>query len=394
MSAPAHVLLVGGLVEDRSAIVAALGDRGCATDVADSPEDALAMLRDGDVAVAVVGEQASWVDADELVAELRSARPSLRIVLRAARPPVVGAVTVDPSDIAGLLAAVGPCPHASRTSTSASAVVTSRIDEIEAHWAELCRWDPAQPPHAEPAAARDVLLAVASALRQPQPLGWGLDPAFDDVIHVFADHVETPQQAIAQLACLRLALHDLVMPAVPEDERDETLARVSGVLDHAMMTSASLRTSRLGIEALTDALTGLSNRRAFDRDLEREVARAERTSSPLTLAVIDLDGLKAINDTDGHAAGDRALAAMGHALRATCRRSDRAYRIGGDEFAVLLTDALIVEPELLLSRLREAGAPSCTVGIASAPPDPLAGLYERADRALYQRRAVRRAGRA
>jgi diguanylate cyclase (GGDEF)-like protein len=237
---------------------------------------------------------------------------------------------------------------------------------------------------------RLVLTAVAEALQNPQPLGWGLDPALDPVVEAFAEHVATPDQTIAQLACLRLALHDVVVREAPPEERDETLERVSTVVDHTMMVAARVRTSKLHDEALADGLTGLGNRRAFDRDLDREIARARRNGSPLTLAVVDLDGLKRINDIDGHAAGDAAIVALADALRATSRRGDRAYRIGGDEFAVLLSDALIVEPELFAARLREAGAPACTVGTAASPPDPLDDLFSLADRALYRIRAEAR----
>jgi diguanylate cyclase (GGDEF)-like protein len=157
-----------------------------------------------------------------------------------------------------------------------------------------------------------------------------------------------------------------------------------------MIAAARIRTSQLHDEALTDGLTGLPNRRAFDRDLAHEMARARRTSTPTTVAVIDLDHLKEVNDRHGHAAGDQVLSQMADALRAACRRSDRAYRIGGDEFALLLSDALVVEPGLLAARVAEAGAPPCTVGTASSPPDALEDLVELADRSLYEVRARER----
>ena len=274
--------------------------------------------------------------------------------------------------------------------SSAAATVLANLEDIEARWAELCRWHPAQPPDAQPTMPRLVLTAFADALRHPQPLGWGLDPALEPVVDALAGNVATPDQAIAQLACLRLALHDVVVRNAPADEREETLERVTTVVDHTMMIAARVRTSQLHDEALTDGMTRLANRRAFDRDLEREIARAARTDSPITLAIIDLDGLKRVNDVDGHAAGDRAIVAMSSALGATARRSDRAYRIGGDEFAVLLTDASHVDSEGLAQRLHDAGAPAFTVGIASAPPDPPDELFERADAALYRARAERR----
>ncbi len=88
--------------------------------------------------------------------------------------------------------------------------------------------------------------------------------------------------------------------------------------------------------ARIDALTGLMNARAFTEQLEHDLALAERTAAPLTLVYLDLDDFKAINDTCGHAEGDRVLRAIGQALIKATRRSDSVARIGGDEFALIL----------------------------------------------------------
>jgi diguanylate cyclase (GGDEF)-like protein len=96
---------------------------------------------------------------------------------------------------------------------------------------------------------------------------------------------------------------------------------------------------RLAEMAITDPLTGLRNHRAFHEDIARELQRAGRTGVPLALALVDVDDLKAVNDTHGHQAGDERLQALARAIRATGRGADLAYRIGGDEFAVILPDA-------------------------------------------------------
>ncbi len=96
--------------------------------------------------------------------------------------------------------------------------------------------------------------------------------------------------------------------------------------------------ARLAQAALTDSLTGLGNHRAFHEDLEREFARRARSGSCFSVVMLDLDGLKQINDTLGHQAGDARLRALGECLRATMRATDSAYRIGGDELMVLLPD--------------------------------------------------------
>ena len=87
--------------------------------------------------------------------------------------------------------------------------------------------------------------------------------------------------------------------------------------------------------SMTDPLTGLPNRRHFERRLREELARVVRYDQPLVLMLLDLDGLKRVNDTSGHEAGDAALRAVGRTLRRTCRATDEASRTGGDEFAVL-----------------------------------------------------------
>ena len=90
--------------------------------------------------------------------------------------------------------------------------------------------------------------------------------------------------------------------------------------------------------SLTDPLTGLGNRRAFERDLEIALRRAERTRSPLALLYLDVDGLKRVNDRFGHVAGDETLRALGAVMRSSSRLgTDAAYRVGGDEFVMVLT---------------------------------------------------------
>ena len=139
-------------------------------------------------------------------------------------------------------------------------------------------------------------------------------------------------------------------------------------------------------KALTDGLTGLGNRRAFDRDLRVELARVERTGLPLTVVIVDLDGLKTINDRNGHEAGDDALRSMASALNDLVRESDRAYRFGGDEFALLLSDAVVPDPDAIIERLRRSGAPACSVGISCSASDPPDALVAVADERMYEQR--------
>jgi diguanylate cyclase (GGDEF)-like protein len=122
--------------------------------------------------------------------------------------------------------------------------------------------------------------------------------------------------------------------------------------------------ARLAQIAITDPLTGLRNHRAFQEDLARELQRTGRSGEPLALVLLDLDGLKAINDSQGHQAGDERLQGLARAIRECRRATDVAYRVGGDEFAVVLPGARAVGALEFAQRLRSLAA--VTAGIAEA----------------------------
>lgn len=107
-------------------------------------------------------------------------------------------------------------------------------------------------------------------------------------------------------------------------------------------------------QAETDALTGAANRRAFTRALDREIAEAGRLSVPLSVVMVDLDHFKQINDTHGHASGDRVLVRTVTALKAELEGSQMLGRLGGEEFAVLLPRAAEDEARETAERLRRA----------------------------------------
>ena len=143
-------------------------------------------------------------------------------------------------------------------------------------------------------------------------------------------------------------------------------------------TGLTLRELRLFAEtrrqATTDELTGLANRRWFDRRLREAIAEARRTGGSLALMVIDLDHFKELNDTLGHHAGDRVLAQLGPRIRAELRGADDVARLGGDEFAVLLDGAGDAERagQRIARGARRAASPSrassCRSPPASASP--------------------------
>jgi diguanylate cyclase (GGDEF)-like protein len=273
--------------------------------------------------------------------------------------------------------------------SSAAAALTARLADVHERWLELCTWDPELPPDTTVRHGEDLLVAVADALDRPQPLGWGIDPALVGPVEVLSSGL-APEVAAAQLVCLREALHLHVTDAVGDAIRRETGRRIDMIVDRLMAHAVRETTHHLRTMAYVDPLTGLPNRRAFDTDLNREKSRARRHHHVLSVAVLDLDGLKATNDAHGHDAGDELLRTVALLLRSALRHEDVAYRIGGDEFAVLLPDIDVADEHFLCERLSSVGAPPVSIGVASSNRDPIDDLFRVADERLYAGRAARR----
>ena len=148
--------------------------------------------------------------------------------------------------------------------------------------------------------------------------------------------------------------------------------------------------------AARDKLTGLYNRRLFEEQFEAAVARSLRSKEDLTLLVVDLDGLKRINDVSGHVAGDNALRTLSDALRATIRSTDVACRIGGDEFAVVLAGSTAEDAVNVADRAQEMlaeigrGQYSFSGGIARVTPAQSSAedVFRAADLAAYRAKAA------
>lgn len=178
-----------------------------------------------------------------------------------------------------------------------------------------------------------------------------------------------------------------------------TLALPALTLGAVMMVNADI-IGRATWAADHDHLTGAWSRRAFFALAEREVERAHRSGQPLSVLVFDVDHFKAINDTHGHACGDRVLADIVLRAETVIRSVDACARLGGEEFAVLLPDTGEATARAVAERLRaaldrgmEAGGTervACTVSIGLAAlgaGESLAGLLGRADAALYEAKA-------
>jgi diguanylate cyclase (GGDEF)-like protein/PAS domain S-box-containing protein len=173
--------------------------------------------------------------------------------------------------------------------------------------------------------------------------------------------------------------------------------------EHTQRQAAELERLAAQLEQLTlhDQLTGLHNLRGLELLGGGAVDRAARDGSALCVMFIDLDGLKAINDGFGHAAGDAALEAAADVLRGVLRRTDIVARIGGDEFGAVLVGTSAGEADVLCDRIRQgmrkhapgADSLSVSIGVAAARPgeaDALDDLIAAADDAMYEGRRRRR----
>lgn len=153
------------------------------------------------------------------------------------------------------------------------------------------------------------------------------------------------------------------------------------------------RSERLELETETDSLTQLYNRRAWDRLLSTEEDRCRRYGHPAIVLSIDLDELKWVNDTHGHAAGDALIVRAADALRKAVREVDIVARLGGDEFSVIGVECDNNGAEALLSHIRMALADAkvkASVGLAPRiPSHGLKGAWEEADRLMYVEKRTR-----
>jgi len=223
--------------------------------------------------------------------------------------------------------------------------------------------------------------------------------------------IEAGVQNVAYLPLPRAGGQNYVLMLVRRLERRPWTGE-----DRALFEAAA-RTVQLSLErhdhvqeleraALIDALTGLGNRRAFERDLEQELERSRRHGESVGVLMVDLDGLKPINDQEGHERGDALLTSFAGTLSDSLRGEDRVYRLGGDEYAAILVRATLSAQSTLETRVRRAvnltrlaGFPGidASAGLAFAPGEvnDAGDLLRRADERMYvQKQEHRQARRA
>jgi diguanylate cyclase (GGDEF)-like protein len=222
-------------------------------------------------------------------------------------------------------------------------------------------------------------------------------------MHVPSIVALTPAHSSPAAVCLDAGADDVV---VQPADYPLLLARIRRLIRWSR-ESAALRA-----DSYVDCVSGLLNRRAFERELERLVHRAVRTRRSLTVSFIDLDGFKEINDTYGHVMGDRVLRYVGASIDEAVRRCDLSCRWGGDEFAIALPGSAAAEARQVTERLRAlvsertraslGHAMQLSYGMASLfddvliepneepteslPPRTSARLIDAADRAMYSER--------
>ena len=245
-----------------------------------------------------------------------------------------------------------------------------------------------------------VATSVAVALAAPV----GLTPIFYMwpmlLAAYFLPRAEVAANLAFALGACALSLGAWVEPGL----RSATLIAVVAIVGVVTAVVLSLReqvrrlVTRLGDLAIHDSLTGALNRGAFEQRLEAELARTARTGAPLGLVVLDVDHFKRINDSQGHAAGDRALRALSRAVTNAKRRSDVFGRVGGEEFAVALPDTGAEGATWFAEKLRESlraavgGGLTVSLGVTDTETAgrTVRGMLHSADVALY---AAKRAGR-
>lgn len=186
-----------------------------------------------------------------------------------------------------------------------------------------------------------------------------------------------------------------VLDLVAEVREPRLGARRSDALRRVEHVAVAAIAQRLVREALTDGLTGLATRARLEDEVQHMMAMAARSGAPLTAVMIDLVGLKQINDQQGHQAGDDAIAEAGRAIRANVRRSDRAFRWGGDEFALFMAGSTAEDALEVVGRIRAGSRTQLSAGVAThsgaADDTDIVAWLARADADLYARRQQERA---
>ena len=253
--------------------------------------------------------------------------------------------------------------------------------------------------HGEVAMAESaaLLMSIAQTIGQTTSgLAVGME-RFDDDLKSMDGEVDQLDPGALRSLIEGLTRSKLALRKTVEASR----AELEATREHLNAVTAELEQSRT--QARLDTLTGFVNRRGMDEIVVREIARARRTLSPLSLAILDLDHFKRVNDEHGHEVGDQALVHLAALAKAGLRESDVICRFGGEEFVIILPETGVQGALFVIDRLRvmlektplpiEGGKLQLrfSAGVAElAAAENRDRLLKRADAALY---AAKRAGR-
>lgn len=230
-----------------------------------------------------------------------------------------------------------------------------------------------------------------------------------DLIRAITEHdaglVDKPVSDIMTRSVITCGPHDSfvdVLGIMKSNEiRHIPIIEEGELVNIVSIRDLTLAYEMLQIQANTDVLTGLSNRRYFLDVLANEFDRSRRHGHPLSIAVIDIDHFKQVNDTHGHIVGDRVLGALGELLIEELRTSDSVGRLGGEEFAVFFPETAIVGAKIvcdhLLAKIRAMEIEvddarisfTVSIGIAAANPadETVETILKRADELMYVAKA-------
>lgn len=372
-SVPPIVLIVDDDERARRLVRMGLELEGIGVIEAESVGRARAVIH-GNVTGVVLDRHLPDGDGLDLLPVIDATCPGATVVIHSTvtdgrEPPT--AVKVDKGDLPAIVAALdvaasdddggGPAPLA------VVDLVRAEAEAVTRDWEELCRWDPLLPPDAQPPIARLVVDAVADALQRPQPIGWGPDPALNQVTEMFAANAGSVDIAVGQLICLREAFRRHVAGHVPPGEEAESHARVDMILDRAIWVASRVAAARLERQSQFDPLTGLPSRGAFDRDLERELGRARRYARPLSLVAVEVPGVRAGDEIEVDA--EAQVRRVSATLVTNVRAQDVVYRTGPSTFAIVVPETDGRGVGHLVERLRNVPMPCVAYGAATFPGD-------------------------
>jgi len=253
--------------------------------------------------------------------------------------------------------------------------------------------------------ATAILIPTTPLIRplSPIPRPWELPPA---IIFLAAATVLNRAKdseryafdvALVWVAALNAASHLIVSQSAHLLDASAGVAELVNAISYVVLLGATLLDNarlfrQVRTLAISDSLTGLSNYRHLVDVLQSELERSGRTNRPFSILLMDLDGLKTINDRHGHVIGSRALCRVASILRMNCRSIDTAARYGGDEFALVLPETSAHAAQQVVERIRkhldeeeEVPRLSLSIGFATFPQCGVTvqQLLEFADRALY-----------